>query len=75
MEKGYRSSEFWLSAVVSVLGLVGTLGLVTPSEADTLSKAVTEIFGGFAAIYATVRYIRSRTELKVAAMQIGAAQK
>lgn len=69
MTPGYRTSEFWLSAIVAVLGLAGTLGFLSPDESASLSKSVTEIFGAVAAIYTTVRYIKSRTDLKVAGIK------
>lgn len=69
MTPGFKTTEFYLSAIVAVLGLAGTLGFLTPDQADVFTKSITEIFGAVAAIYTTVRYIRSRTEIKIAGIR------
>ena len=69
MKEGYKSTEFWLSAVVSLLGMLATLGILDGDQARTLSDSVQQVVGGLVAIYATVRYIANRSALKVAAIK------
>jgi len=68
MTPGYKSTEWWLSLIVSLLGVAGTLGFLTPDQTNTLSTSISQIFGAVIAIVSVVKYIGSRTSLKAASI-------
>lgn len=58
MKTGWKTTEFWLSAAATVLGLVTASGAF--SETGTVAKVVGLVVSGLAAL----GYTASRTALK-----------
>ena len=61
---GVRTSEFWVTVGVQVIGLVAALGLLTPDQADVLVQAVIQGGGIVAMILSAFGYQVSRREVK-----------
>ena len=65
---GYQSSEFWITLVSTIVpNLITILAIfkVVPNEvASTLSAAIVAVIGGLITVFVTLRYIKSRTEVK-----------
>ena len=59
---GIRSSEFWLSSVTAILGIVLASGVVDLESSSTVSKIV----GGAVSILAALGYTVSRSMVKKA---------
>jgi len=59
---GYRSSEFWLSAAATVVGLVIASG-VLPEQTDNMWV---RLIGGVVAVLAALGYTAARAKVKSA---------
>ncbi len=73
---GFKSSEFYLSLVGSIVGISIMLGYITPEQGKNLEAqlklfidALEVGFGALLAIVSTVAYIYSRLKLKQTAIQ------
>lgn len=71
MKPGYKTTEFWVTAVVNivaaVVALLGVRGLVTAEEGDAyiaVAGAIASAVAPLAAAFVTGRYINSRTDVK-----------
>ena len=60
MKPGIKTSEFWKSIVMALIGLAVTLGWIKPEDATTLQTGVMQIVGGVIMVAPTVAYIISR---------------
>ena len=71
---GYETSEFWtslVSIIISNLITILTIFKVVPNEmSSTLSSALVAVVGGIITIIVAIKYIKSRTEIKVKSLQI-----
>lgn len=64
MKSGIKTSEFWVSVVVSILGVLVALGVITPEQQGTLSESVNQIAGAIMAAAPVVGYAISRGSAK-----------
>jgi hypothetical protein len=69
MKAGWKTTEFWIALVATLLGLGMSSGLLpsTFPQGD-VSSATENIAGAVVAIAAIIRYLNSRTEVKKAAL-------
>lgn len=58
VKPGYKSTEFWLSAVATLLGIVLASGAIP--EGGTIAQIV----GGILSVLASLGYTASRTQVK-----------
>lgn len=65
MKPGYKTTEFWLSAVTTLIGLLMTSGVIMPGS--TWDKAI----GLGMAALATMGYTASRGNVKASAADPG----
>lgn len=76
IKPGYQTTEFWLMGLAQVVGLLSSMGFLDSAQGSDFVNAVKQVVGGVIAIVAFVQYMRSRTSLKVSAVQaIGNANK
>lgn len=62
--------------LAQVVGLLSSMGFLDSAQGSDFVNAVKQVVGGVIAIVAFVQYMRSRTSLKVSAVQaIGNANK
>lgn len=61
---GVKTSEFYLTIVSSIVGILVTLGYLTPQQGDDLVKAVVAIIGGVLTISSVLLYLYGRFKLK-----------
>lgn len=66
---GYKSTEFWVTVLVQVVGVIAALGLVTPDQSDTLVKAVIQGGGIIGMLLSAFGYAKSRAAVKSAEAQ------
>jgi hypothetical protein len=68
MKPGYKSTEFWLTVVAQVFGLVLLFGVLTAEQSATLYDAIARIVEAVVALAAAlvplIEYIKARTGLK-----------
>lgn len=64
MKSGWKTSEFWVAILSSVIGIMVVLGWITPEQQGQLSEAITQAIGGLISIIATIAYIFSRAKVK-----------
>lgn len=61
---GIKTTEFYLTAVNSVTGILVMLGYLTPVQAGDLESAIAQVIGGSLVIFSTIAYIYSRVAVK-----------
>lgn len=68
---GYLTSEFWFSVLTVVAILAKLFGIdVDAADRETLSVTIAGLVAGLVTVWGIVsRYIRSRAEVKAAALQ------
>lgn len=64
VKPGVKSSEFYVTLVNGVVGLLIMTGVVTTDQGDTLGQAIVAVIGGLMIIIPTSIYIWSRLVLK-----------
>ena len=57
---GYKTTEFWLTTVCTICGLLYASGVVAPDGADGMSKAVALV----ASVLSAMGYNASRAKVK-----------
>jgi len=57
---GWKTTEFWTSLGASGVGILTTLGVLTPEQANTVVQAIGQIVGGILAVAPIVGYAISR---------------
>jgi hypothetical protein len=74
VKPGVETSEFWvtlISAIVPNLVTILAIFKIVPNEvASTLSSAAVALIGGIITLFVTLKYIKSRTEVKTKALEI-----
>ena len=73
IKKGIYTTEFWITLLTTIVSLAGTMGFLTPDQADTLTQNITQVIGGVIAIVSVLRYIKSRENVKIAGMNAEAS--
>lgn len=70
MQKGYQTSEFYITIITMVVGILVSAGVVVPSHANELITAITTLVGGVVTLVPVIVYIINRTWLKSKALNI-----
>lgn len=65
MKQGYKTTEFWITILVQVVGILATTGVFTPEQSTVLQKAVPQIAGIVAMVAAAFGYSISRGVAKL----------
>jgi fumarate reductase subunit D len=60
LKPGYMTTEFWVTVMVQLVGLVAALGYVTSDQSSVLTQAVTQIGGIVSMVAAAFGYSLSR---------------
>lgn len=61
---GIQTTEFWVTAIKGVVGLLTMAGVIAPAAHDTMLATIGQIVGAAVAIESGVSYLWSRTWLK-----------
>jgi len=71
MKSGWKTSEFWVSLVVKILGILVLTGVISPEQSevlaeqtDVLAGAIDQIIGGVMLSASTLGYSLSRGNAK-----------
>lgn len=64
MKPGFKTSEFWLTTVTSVLSILVLAGVVGPDDSSRLVALVKDLIAGVVALIGIVAYIAGRVKLK-----------
>jgi fumarate reductase subunit D len=68
MKPGVKTSEFYLTVVFALIGVLVALGVISQEQAETLSAAIVQAVTAGAGLIVAVlpiwKYIDSRTKLK-----------
>src|SRR5438105_2776841 len=71
MKPGWKTTEFWTTSFAQILALLAFVGVLTPSDSQTLgealAKAVAAVFTLFVNGTVVIHYVQSRLALKAAA--------
>lgn len=76
MKPGLKTTEFYVTAAGVLLSVLVAMGLVSSTDVEHLTAAVTKIAGAVAVVVANawvlVRYVEARTGLKVESLDLQA---
>ena len=61
----FKKSEFWVTLVTSVAGLLMAFGVITPEQADTIGEHLPNIIGALISLASTSRFVSAQSEAKV----------
>src|SRR5438309_644746 len=64
MKPGWKTTEFYVTLLTAIPGLLVAAGVVPTSDMPLLSDAASKIAGGIIAAVAVAKYIGSRTHVK-----------
>jgi len=64
MKPGHKTTEFWVTIFIQVVGLVAALGYLTPEQSSTIIEAITQLGGIVAMVAAQFGYSLSRGTAK-----------
>ncbi len=64
IKAGIKTTEFWTSLIVQILGLLAVFGVFTPQEVSETSNAALQIVGGLMTVISNVGYSISRAKVK-----------
>jgi len=64
MKPGHKTTEFWVTIFIQVVGLVAALGYLTPEQSSTIVEAITQLGGIVAMVAAQFGYSLSRGTAK-----------
>lgn len=68
IKPGWQTTEFWMTIVSSIAGMLTLFGVVTKEEADSIvvlvQSLVTASIGLALAVAPIIAYIKSRAEIK-----------
>lgn len=60
MKEGYKTTEFWLALLGSVLGVAVTAGILTPEQSSALVESASQISGAIITALSALGYSVSR---------------
>jgi len=64
MKPGFKTTEFWVTMGIQLVGFMALMGWFTPEQSSALTTAVTQL-GGIAAMLLTAfGYTKGRSEVK-----------
>lgn len=64
MKPGWKTTEFWITAIVQLVGLCAAAGVFTPDQAEQWQRVV-EVAGGLVAmVLSNMAYAKSRGQVK-----------
>ena len=72
MKSGFKTSEFYVTLVSTLVSLLVMAGVVEPSYQSELTDLVVQAIGGIVALGSVLGYLLSRTELKKEEMRLQA---
>ena len=61
---GYKTTEFWVTAVCQVIGILGLSGIFTAEQATALTEAIPQIVGAVVMAFSAFGYSISRGSAK-----------
>ena len=64
VKPGWRSTEFWVTIITAIPGILVMLQLVPSADEPTLETLATKLAAGVVSAITVYKYIHSRTELK-----------
>ena len=73
MKPGWKTTEFWLTLITQILGLLQLTGVIKPEEAGPLSQGTGQIIGGLMTVGPAIGYAVSRGIAKLKAPSAGTA--
>lgn len=64
LKPGWKTSEFWLTAVTSVLSILVMAGAIGPDDSSRLVALVKDVIAGVIALIGVIGYVAGRVKLK-----------
>ena len=69
MKPGYKTTEFWVTLITQILGILQMFGVIKPEEAVGLTQGTGQIVGGVMTVAPAIGYAISRGRAKQKATQ------
>jgi len=60
MRPGWKTSEFWVTVFIQIIGILATTGVLTSDQASALSKVIIELGGLIAMVASAFGYSIAR---------------
>ena len=73
MIPAWQTTEFWVTFITNIVGMVTLLGYVTPENAETITAALIQIAGAVLMLATSFGFIKGRTALRQAVIAAIAA--
>jgi hypothetical protein len=64
VKPGYKTTEFWVTIIIQILGILMVTGTITPEQSDVLGQSAVQLGGIIAAVAAAFGYSLSRGRVK-----------
>lgn len=71
----FAKSEFWITAVTSISGLLMAFGIITPEQGDNLVKYVPNIIGAVMSLLSSFKFVGVQHAAKVEVFRASCAMK
>jgi hypothetical protein len=60
MKPGYKTTEFWVSIVIAVSGVLVAMGVITPEQQAGIGEGLNTAIGGIMTVLSSLGYSISR---------------
>ena len=60
IKPGWKTTEFWVTILIQVIGFAAILGYITPEQQGAMGDAITQIAGAVSMVAAAFGYSLSR---------------
>ena len=64
MTQGYKTTEFWITIISIIVGLLVSTGVIDPNKSSQLTSSISALVGGIVTLAPAITYIINRTWLK-----------
>lgn len=64
LERGLWTTEFWLHMLSQLIVILAVVGVLTTTQADSVTKAIAAVVAAATSIFGASKYSTNRTELK-----------
>ena len=64
VKPGWKTTEFWVTVVAQILGIMALSGVITPEASGEMAGAVEQVTGGVMVLISQISYAIARAKAK-----------